>query len=161
MRTINVLEKTCTFWSQTADSSNKKHLEVHLSSPTLQWGLRMLFKKWLETSGLTETLQSNKSPTSNSSIKVSPKTFKVIHSFSKKRHWKGFATLQSCWNYIICHDIIPSFPHPSFSHCTLICENVLRTRFCVCVHVNNNWCKKYPVRDGVLLKYKSTYCYFI
>ena len=121
----------------------------------------MLLEKLPEIAGLEATLQSNKSPTSNSSIKVSPKTFKVIHSFSKKeRHWKGFATLHSCWYYTICHDIIPShILH--FHNCTFICENVLRTRFCVCVHVNNNWCKKYPVRAGVLLKYNSTYCYFL
>ena len=120
----------------------------------------MLLRKWLGTSGLAATLQSNKSPTSNSSIKVSPKTFKVIHSFSKKEALERFC---NSTELLVLHYMpwYHSFPHPSFSHCTFICENVLRTRFCVCVHVNNNWCKKYPVRAGVLLKYKSTYCYFL
>ena len=43
--------------------------------------------------GLRATLQSNKSPTSNSSIKVSPKTFKVIHSFSKKETLERFCNI--------------------------------------------------------------------
>ena len=85
MRTIKVLEKPALFGLKQQTVVIKKHLGVHSSSITLLRGSRMLLRKWLGTSGLAATLQSNKSPTSNSSIKVSPKTFKVIHSFSKKR----------------------------------------------------------------------------
>ena len=109
MRTIKVLEKPALFGLKQQTVVIKKHLGVHSSSITLLEGQRMLLEKLPEIAGLEATLQSNKSPTSNSSIKVSPKTFKVVHSFSKKeRHWKGFATLHSCWYYTICHDIIPS-----------------------------------------------------
>ena len=93
MRTIKVLEKPALFGLKQQTVVIKKHLGVHSSPITLLRGLRMLLRKWLGTSELGATLQSNKSPTSNSSIKVSPKTFKVIHSFSKKETLERFCNI--------------------------------------------------------------------